>query len=207
MKKKPNDVRPWKLIASKTVSDHRIFKIRRDTLRSPRTGADHPFVVLEGGDWVNVIALTRENEVVLIRQFRFGVRASTLEIPGGMVDAGESPATAAARELLEETGYAGGKPIPLGVIHPNPAIQSNLTHSFLIRNARKVSEAHQEGTEDILAFTRPLASVPALMRKGEITHALVVVAFSWLWLRDGISGASRTAATRRRSRSSRSSSR
>lgn len=188
MKKKreaKKDVHPWKVIKTEPVSDHRIFKIRRDTLRSPRTGVEHPFVVLEGGDWVNVIALTAAKEVVLVRQFRFGIRATTLEIPGGMVDAGESPATAAARELLEETGYAGAKPVLLGRIHPNPAIQSNVTHTFLIRNAKKVSEGHQEGTEDIRAFTKPLASIPQLIKRGEITHALVVVAFSWF----GISAA------------------
>lgn len=204
MKKKRKDVRSWKVIASKPVSDHRIFKIRRDTLRSPRTGEEHPFVVLEGGDWVNVLAITPENAVVLIRQFRFGIRATTLEVPGGMVDAGESPARAAARELLEETGYAGDKAVLVGKIHPNPAIQTNVTHTFLIRNARKVSGGHQEGTEDILTFTRPLASIPRLIKRGEITHALVVVAFSWLWLRDGRLSASPSAARRRKSRSCRS---
>ena len=182
MKKKAQDVRPWTLEKSDPVFDHRIFRLRRDTLRSPRTNEAHPFVVLEGGDWVNVIALTPKKEVVLIRQFRFGVRATTLEIPGGLVDEGESPAEAAARELLEETGYAGSKPSLLGWIHPNPAIQTNRTWTYLVKNAKPTGKAHLEGTEDIVTFTKPLSSVQGLIRKGEITHALVVVAFTWLWL-------------------------
>lgn len=183
-RKKP-DVKPWPVVSSRTVSDHRIFRIREDRLRSPRTGKTDPFVVLEGADWVNVIALTPDEKVVLIRQFRFGVRETTVEVPGGIVDPGEPPARAAARELLEETGYAGSKPVFLGKIHPNPAIQDNVTWSYLVRNARRVREPDVDDTEDIATFTRPLASVPRLIARGEITHALVVVAFAHLWLKRG----------------------
>ena len=179
------DVKPWPVVSSRIVGRHRIFRIREDRLRSPRTGRTSPMVVLEGSDWVNVIALTPDERVVFIRQFRFGVRETTLEVPGGLVDPGESPANAAARELLEETGYAGSKPVFLGKIHPNPAIQDNVTWSYLVRNARRVREPDVDDTEDIVTRTHPLSRVPGLIAKGRITHALVVVAFAHFWLKRG----------------------
>ncbi len=178
-------VRDWKRIATEAVADYRIFKLRRDVSRSPRTGNEHPFIVLEGCDWVNVIPVTESGNVVFIEQFRHGVRQTTLEVPGGMIDEGESPATAALRELEEETGYSGAGAEPLGVIHPNPAIQENRCHSFVVRAAKKVGEPRNESTEDIATVEIPLVEVPKLITEGRVTHALVVVAFTWLWLEDG----------------------
>lgn len=189
-----NDVKPWPVVSSRIVSEHRILRVREDRLRSPRTGKTNPFVVIEGSDWVNVIALTPDEKVVFIRQFRFGVRETTLEVPGGLVDPGESPADAAARELLEETGYAGSKPVLLGNIHPNPAIQDNVTWTYLVKNAKRIREPDIEDTEDIVTLTRPLSSVPRRIRTGEITHALVVVAFTHLWLRRGLTSSRRRSA-------------
>lgn len=181
MKKK---IRPWKRLSSERVSEHRIFTLRQDLCVSPRTGKEHPFLVMEGVDWVNVIPVTAEGNVVLVEQWRHGVRRVTLELPGGMVDAGETPAEAAARELLEETGYAGGKPEELGWIHPNPAIQANRTWTYLVRGAKRRARQSVEGTEDIATVEVPLAKVPSLIRNGKITHALVVVGFTWLWLQE-----------------------
>ncbi|HVO30261.1 MAG TPA: NUDIX hydrolase [bacterium] len=178
-------VSEWTRVASEEIGDYRIFKVRRDVSVHPRTNTEHRFVVLEGGDWVNVIPITDDGKVVFVEQFRHGVRANTLEVPGGMVDAGESPSQAAARELLEETGYAGGAPVELGWIHPNPAIQDNRCWSYIVRGARRVAPAHTEGTEDIAVLEIPLRDVPRLIAAGRITHALVVVAFQWLWLREG----------------------
>lgn len=180
-------IRDWERLSSERVADYRIFKLRRDVSRSPVTGKEHPFVVLEGCDWVNVIPITETGNVVFIEQFRHGIRQTTLEVPGGMVDAGETPREAALRELAEETGYAGADAELLGVIHPNPAIQENRCHSFVVRGAKKVGEPHTESTEDIATIEIPLADVPRLVREGRVTHSLVVVAFAWLWLKDGFS--------------------
>lgn len=178
-------IKDWVRQSTEAIADYRIFKLRRDVSRSPRTGKDHPFVVMEGVDWVNVIPITPAGNVVFIEQFRHGVRRTTLEVPGGMVDAGETPAKAALRELEEETGWSGAIAEPLGVIHPNPAIQENRCHSFVVRAARKVGEPKNESTEDIATVEIPLVEVPKLIEQGTITHALVVVAFTWLWLKDG----------------------
>ena len=181
---KSGALKPWERLKSEPVSDHRIFRLRTDVSRSPRTGREHPFVVLEGTDWVNVIPVTADGKVVMVEQFRHGVREFTLEVPGGMVDPGEEPAAAAVREMREESGYDGTAEL-LGWIHPNPAVQENRCWSYLVRGAKKVGEAHAEPTEDIAVHEVPLPEIPALVQDGSIRHALVVVAFTWLWLKDG----------------------
>lgn len=176
-------IKPWEQVSSEPAGDFKIFTLRKDVMRSPRNGETHRFVVMEGVDWVNIIPITPAGNVVFVEQWRHGIRATTLEIPGGMVDRGEDPGVGAARELREETGYEGDPVELLGKIHPNPAIQENLCHSYLMRNARRVGAAAPEGSEDIVTREIPLADVPGLIDAGKITHALVVVAFQWLWLK------------------------
>ncbi|RMD56634.1 MAG: NUDIX hydrolase [Candidatus Thermofonsia bacterium] len=173
-------VKKWPKLDSQTLGDYRIFTIRQDTRQSPRTGKIHTFFVLDTTDWINVIPLTANNEVVMIHQFRHGTGDVTLEIPGGMVDPNEDPADSARRELLEETGYTCDDIIPIGVVHPNPAFLSNRCHTFLATNARWQQPPHFDGAEDIAVELFPLSDVPELIRNGRISHALVVAAFSHL---------------------------
>ncbi len=167
----------WKLIAEAAEEDHHIFRLRQLTVADPRDGRQHPRVVLKAPDWVNVIPVTEAGEVVLIRQFRFGVWRNTLEIPGGMLDPGEDAATAAARELEEETGYAPGELRLLGVSRPNPAFIDNRLHSYLALGCKQVHQGRQESSEDIRVERVPRAKVPELIRSGQIDHSLVLVAF------------------------------
>ncbi|MGH9901890.1 MAG: NUDIX hydrolase, partial [Pyrinomonadaceae bacterium] len=111
----------WRRQRSDQVADCRVFQVRRDRSANPRDGREHDFYVIEAPDWINVIPLTADDEVVMIEQYRHGTEEITLEIPGGMVDAGESPREAAARELIEETGYAAREVVELGRTRPNPA--------------------------------------------------------------------------------------
>lgn len=171
-------VETWEKLDSEQIANYRIFKMRRDVRRSPRTDAEHSFFVLESPDWVNVVALTPEKEVVTIHQFRHGTAEITLEIPGGMVDAHENdPAEAIRRELLEETGYAAEEMIHIGTVDPNPAFLNNRCHTYLALNARWQQEPQFDGAEDIAVELIPIEAIAGLIGNGRITHALVVAAF------------------------------
>ena len=172
----------WSRQNSEIVADCRVFQVRRDVSISPHAGSTHDFFVLESPDWINIIPLTVDEKVVMIEQYRHGSEEVTLEIPGGMVDAGESPVAAAAREMLEETGYGGGKVVALGRVRPNPAIHNNWIHTFVARGVELRQKPIIESTEHTVVRLIPLARIPALIADGSINHALVVVGFHWLAL-------------------------
>ena len=176
-------IEPWEKLDSQYLGDFRIFRIRQDTSRSPRTGAAHRFFVLESPDWVNVIPLTPEGNVIMIRQYRHGTEDVTLEVPGGMVDAADAdPSVSAARELREETGHEVEEIVHLGSVAPNPAFLNNQCHSYLALGVRPVHEIALDGAEDIAFEEIPLAAIPDLIRAGAITHSLTITAFYYLEL-------------------------
>jgi 8-oxo-dGTP pyrophosphatase MutT (NUDIX family) len=172
----------WRRERSEQVADCRVFKVRRDYSADPRDGRAHDFYVIEAPDWINVIPLTDDGRVILIEQYRHGTGEISLEIPGGMVDAGESPREAAARELLEETGYEASEVVLLGKTRPNPAIQNNWIHTFVARGVEYRHEPLNAGTEQTVVRLVPLEKIPSLIEEGKITHALVVVGFHRLGL-------------------------
>jgi 8-oxo-dGTP pyrophosphatase MutT (NUDIX family) len=137
----------------------------------------HDFYILESNDWINVIPLTAHDEVIMIRQYRHGSREVTLEIPGGLVDSGDTPKKAAVRELLEETGYQAKKWLKIGVVNPNPALFNNRCHTFLAQDVYKGTDPTPDQTEDIEVVLVPLADIPKLILKGKIDHAMVITAF------------------------------
>ena len=142
-------IKPWKIISTKNDGSFEIFNLRTDRAISPRTGNSHDFYVLETTDWVNVIPVTRDNEIVMIRQYRHGIQDVTLEIPGGIIENNDTPEGAAARELREETGYRAGRMVPLGRVLANPAFLNNSCYTFLATDVELDGRIDQDDEEDI----------------------------------------------------------
>ena len=179
-------IKPWKKIRTVPTGDFRIFKIHTDTYVNPRTGGEHDFFVLDSVNWVNVIAVTPDQQLVMVEQYRFGSNTVELEIPGGMMDAEDAdPLVTAVRELREETGYEGAPARLLGRVMSNPAILNNVTYTVLIENCRRLHEVEFDHGEDLETRLVPAEQVPQLVAEEKIGHSLVVVALFYfdLWRR------------------------
>lgn len=174
---------PWEVRESIPLGDFKVFAVRKDVTLSPVTGKAHDFFVLEAPDWVNVVAVTPRDEVVLIRQWRAGTREETLEIPGGGVEPHDADALLSARrELREETGFDAERWTEIGWIHPNPAIQGNRCTTFLAEGAFRAGEPEPDGGEDIRVELRPVAELDELVRSGAVRHGIVVAALHFFLL-------------------------
>lgn len=159
-------VKPWKVLESKTIWQN----VRVEKCQSNGKTLDALF--LEYGAWATVVAITRKQEVVLIKQYRNGIRDIIWELPGGLVEEGESALDGAKRELLEETGFTGPRMVPTGQSFPNPAIQSNIMYSFLALDVEKVSSQRLDEAEDIEVYLVPLEKTIEMAKAGELPQAL-----------------------------------
>ncbi|MCS7091321.1 MAG: NUDIX hydrolase [Verrucomicrobiota bacterium] len=170
-------IQPWTQLDSVALGDFKVFRLRKDLKRSPRTGLPHEFYVLETVDWVNVVALTPDDQVVLVEQYRHGTGTVELEIPGGLMDAGDSsPIDTALRELREETGYTGRRARIIGEVLPNPAIQNNRTYTVLVEDCQKTHAVELDQGEDIVTHLVPIAHLAQMVASGRIRHCIVVAA-------------------------------
>lgn len=166
----------WVRESERTLVSTRILDLRSERFRHPVRGTERDFVIVHAPDWVNVVAVTADERIVLVRQFRFGINAFSLEIPGGVIEKDEDPVAAGIRELSEETGYGGAKVRLLGSVNPNPAIQDNRCHFVLVEGAAPTDSTCWDDDEEIQVSTAPVAQVLALARNGGITHSLSVAA-------------------------------
>ncbi|MBU0513464.1 MAG: NUDIX hydrolase [Proteobacteria bacterium] len=178
-------LRPWTVKNKRKVADCKVFEAYEVLSQSPYDQSLHPFYLLHTGDWVNVIPLTGDERVVLVRQWRHGSRQFTLEVPGGLVEGGLEPLAAAQEELIEETGRRAATWESLGHVNPNPALFDNRLHTFLATDLCRVGSVTVTDTERTEVELVPLAEVPELIRRGVIDHALVVSAFALLFVRRG----------------------
>jgi 8-oxo-dGTP pyrophosphatase MutT (NUDIX family) len=173
----PDMIKPWPRLDSRLLGDYRIFTVRTDRKTSPRTGREHDFFVVDCPNWVNVVALTPEQQLVCVEQYRHGSNAVELEIPGGVIDPGDgSPVAAGVRELREETGYEGTNARVLGAVRPNPAFMSNTCYTVLVENCVCRHPVEFDHGEDLATRLVPATEIPHLVASQKIGHSLVAVA-------------------------------
>ena len=176
-------IKPWPIIESTKDSGTGLFSITTNRCRSPRTDQEHDFYVIDFPNWVQVIPITPDDQIVMVRQCRHGCGRVFLELPGGLIDKNDlSPDQAAKRELLEETGYCTENLMLLTRIYPQPAVLSNMGLTYMAREVKKVAEPNLDATEDTEVCLVKLQEIPEMIRGEEINHGQTVMALSVYFL-------------------------
>jgi ADP-ribose pyrophosphatase len=171
----------WKHLRSENGPHLRIFQVRYDWMENPRNAEILQTVILECRDWVNIVALTPENRLIMVEQYRFGAGKVTLEVPAGVMEPDETPKQAAQRELQEETGYTTNDWTYLGWVDPNPAFMNNRCHHWVARNVVKTHQTALDAGEAILVRDVSLADVQQAIRNGTCRSSLGLIALSQIF--------------------------
>lgn len=166
----------WELVESREDRKYALFSVNINRNKSPRTGQIHEFQVLKSPDWVAVVAVTPDNRVVMVRQFRHGTGELSLEPPGGLVKDGQAPEQSAREELEEETGYLAAELELLGCMDPMPAIFSNRFYVYLARNATPTGHLNPDETEEVETVLVPVDQIRDYIRSGRITCSVQIAA-------------------------------
>ncbi len=169
----------------RTLVENWLFRLRSERFRSRSSGKVHEYFVAHLADGVQTLALTGDQRVVMVKQFRAGSGRDSLELPGGLIEPGEDPCSAGPRELLEETGYAGDPPLQAGTIWPNPALLSMRSTTIVIANSHKVAEPRPDASEELAIELVPIHDIPLLIKTGRIDHAVCVAGLLWWLYLDG----------------------
>lgn len=167
-------IKEWKVLESEYLVRRPWLTTRRDRLELPDGRIIPEYYVLEYPDWVNVIAITKDGQFVMERQYRHAARKISLELPCGVMEEGETPLEAAQRELLEETGFGGGQWKKLMELSPNPSAMSNTTHCFLAIGVEKIAEQHLDETEELSVLFMTKEEVKRMLNENQICQALMV---------------------------------
>jgi ADP-ribose pyrophosphatase len=180
-----NVIPKWTTSASRVVAENPFLSLEERTRQEEGTGKNGDFFIVHAPNWANIIALTENDDVVLVEQFRQGSDRIELEIPGGIINSDEAPADSIVRELVEETGYQPTNNSSfklLGEVLPNPAFIQNTCYTYLLTNVRLTGTTQFDEHENIRVRLVPLKEIDSLIRDGQIQHALVIAAFYWLKL-------------------------
>ena len=162
--------RNWKHLASSYGEDLKLFKPRFDFVINPRNQLKQKMVVLEANDAANVVALTTEQRILFVKQYRFGIRKDTIELPGGMVDSDEPQEKAVQRELLEETGHGGGQWTYLGMVGSNPSSFSNYIYHWYAEGVQQMGPLVQDDGEDIELVSFSIPETIDRLKAGSFIH-------------------------------------
>ena len=175
----------WKTLSSGYVYNDRWFKARADSCELPDGRIIEPYYVVELPDWTNIIVVTKEERVVLVLQYRYPVDEVTYELPGGIIDKGETPEAAARREMLEETGYTSDNIEFLFKISPNTALNNNTAYFFLATGAEQNGKQKFDEFEDIDVVTLSKEEAMQLLKEDKMQHGVQIGAVYKAFLRLG----------------------
>ncbi len=166
-------MKKWEVLGREYLYRRPWLTVRRDRVRLPTGAVNDEYYVLEYPTWVNVIAIDREGRFVMVEQYRHGLQEVFTELVAGVAEEGEAPLEAARRELLEETGYAGGTWRLSTVLSANPGSQNNLSYSFIATGVERVAEQHLDETEDVAVRLLSRDEVLQLLRSDTLKQALM----------------------------------
>lgn len=162
----------FKTLSSTYISKHPYFTARKDSYQTPSGKVVDPYFVVELPPAVMAMAITENKEVILVRQYRYPINETLMEIPGGFMDAAEAPQQAIRRELLEETGYTFSSFHYLGITAANPGVLNNFSHMFLAAGGVKTAEQQLDPNEEITLYLKSLNEVKLMLEHHEIKQSL-----------------------------------
>lgn len=175
----------WETLSTKYIIKEPWATMRKDTCRMPNGTIVDDYYVLEYSDWANAVAITEDNEILLIKQYRHAADVVLLEIPGGVIDAGEDPKTAIKRELLEETGYLFEDIEQISMMYPNPSTGTNICHGFLARSGKLVQGQKLDEHEEIIVEKVSIKEVKQLLLDNKFGQALHISALFYVLVKLG----------------------